>query len=59
MAMTPSAPSGKNARPNPVINVTPLVDVVLVVLIIFMIVTMMMTRTLSLNLPKEEKKDDT
>jgi biopolymer transport protein ExbD len=37
--------------------VAPLVDVVLVVLIIFMIVTMMMTRTLSLNLPKDDKKD--
>jgi biopolymer transport protein TolR len=45
-------------RPAPVINVTPLVDVVLVVLIIFMIVTMMMTRTLPLSLPKDDKKDD-
>jgi biopolymer transport protein ExbD/biopolymer transport protein TolR len=57
MGMTPSAPSGGKARPNPVINITPLVDVVLVVLIIFMIVTTMMTRTFSLNLPKEEKKE--
>jgi biopolymer transport protein ExbD/biopolymer transport protein TolR len=54
-----SAPSGgKKERPAPVINVTPLVDVVLVVLIIFMIVTTMMTRTFWMNLPKSEKKDD-
>jgi biopolymer transport protein TolR len=57
MGMSPSAPSGGKARPIPVINVTPLVDVVLVVLIIFMIVTMMMTRTFSLHLPKDEQKD--
>jgi biopolymer transport protein ExbD/biopolymer transport protein TolR len=48
---------GGGKRPAPSINVTPLVDVVLVVLIIFMIVTTMMTRTFALNLPKDEKKD--
>jgi biopolymer transport protein TolR len=48
---------GGGKRPAPVINVTPLVDVVLVVLIIFMIVTMMMTRTLPLSLPQDDKKD--
>jgi biopolymer transport protein ExbD/biopolymer transport protein TolR len=53
--MSPTGGGGKKARPNPVINITPLVDVVLVVLIIFMIVTTMMTRTFALNLPKEEK----
>jgi biopolymer transport protein ExbD/biopolymer transport protein TolR len=58
MAMTPTPSRDKNQRPAPVINVTPLVDVVLVVLIIFMIVTMMMTRTLALNLPKSEKKEN-
>jgi biopolymer transport protein TolR len=57
MGMSPTGGGGRNARPNPVINITPLVDVVLVVLIIFMIVTTMMTRTFALNLPKEEKKD--
>jgi biopolymer transport protein TolR len=36
-------------KPN--INITPLVDVVLVVLIIFMIVTPMVTKTFWLNLP--------
>jgi biopolymer transport protein ExbD/biopolymer transport protein TolR len=55
MGMTPTGGGGKKARPSPAINITPLVDVVLVVLIIFMIVTTMMTRTFALNLPKEEK----
>lgn len=49
---------GKKQRPNPVINVTPLVDVVLVVLIIFMVVTVMMTKTFWLNLPKEAKQTE-
>ena len=40
----------------PNINITPLVDVVLVVLIIFMIVTPMVTKTFWLNLPP--KNDD-
>lgn len=55
-----SAPSSGDSkkRPAPSINITPLVDVVLVVLIIFMIVTTMMTRTFALNLPKSEKKDE-
>jgi len=56
MAMTPSGPGDKKGRPAPSINITPLVDVVLVVLIIFMIVTTMMTRTFALNLPQSEKK---
>ena len=42
----------------PNINITPLVDVVLVVLIIFMIVTPMVTKTFWLNLPpKNEDKE--
>jgi biopolymer transport protein TolR len=42
----------------PTINITPLVDVVLVVLIIFMIVTPMVTKTFWLNLPpKDDSKD--
>jgi biopolymer transport protein TolR len=57
MGMTPTG-GGDNKRPAPSINITPLVDVVLVVLIIFMIVTTMMTRTFALNLPKSEKKDE-
>ncbi|HEX6273032.1 MAG TPA: biopolymer transporter ExbD [Polyangiaceae bacterium] len=55
MGMTAAPSGGKKARPAPIINVTPLVDVVLCVLIIFMIVTTMMTRTFWMNLPKSEK----
>src|SRR5688572_10645397 len=55
MGMTAPSGGGRKERPVPVINVTPLVDVVLVVLIIFMIVTTMMTRTFWMNLPKTEK----
>ena len=45
------------ARENPMadINVTPLVDVMLVLLIIFMITAPAMTRTLSLTLPHDGK----
>ncbi|MDF3071633.1 MAG: tolR4 [Polyangiaceae bacterium] len=42
---------GKKSGSTPNINITPLVDVVLVVLIIFMIVTPMVTKTFWLNLP--------
>lgn len=38
-------------------NVTPLVDVVLVLLIIFMVVTPMMLREFWTQLPKQEKKE--
>jgi biopolymer transport protein ExbD/biopolymer transport protein TolR len=56
-----SSPSGtgKNGQSSPSINITPLVDVVLVVLIIFMIVTLTMTKTFFLNLPpKDANKDE-
>lgn len=49
--------SGKK-QPTPNVNVTPLVDVALVVLIIFMVVTPMMTKTFWLNLPKQEKTNE-
>ena len=42
----------------PAINITPLVDVVLVVLIIFMIVTPMATKTFWLNLPPKPDKNE-
>lgn len=48
---------GDPRRPAPVMNVTPLVDVTLVVLIIFMIVTPMMTKSFWINVPKQEEKD--
>ncbi len=51
MGMSAGSGSGKN--PQPQVNVTPLVDVALVVLIIFMVVTPMMAKTFWLNLPKK------
>jgi len=48
---------GKRVRPVPVVNVTPLVDVALVVLIILMVVTPMLTKTFWLNLPKKDDKE--
>ncbi|HYQ18409.1 MAG TPA: biopolymer transporter ExbD [Polyangiaceae bacterium] len=48
----------KNASSTPSINITPLVDVVLVVLIIFMIVTPMVTKTFWLNLPPKDDKQE-
>ncbi len=47
---------GKKDQPTPDVNVTPLVDITLVVLIIFMVVTPMLTKTFWLNLP--EKPDE-
>ncbi len=59
MGMTAPSSGGKSGQSAPNINITPLVDVVLVVLIIFMIVTLTMTKTFFLNLPpKDAKKDD-
>ncbi len=54
-----SLPSGggrnKKPRPVPVMNVTPLVDVALVVLIIFMVMVPMLEKTFWLNLPRQDK----
>jgi len=47
---------GKKPRPVPVMNVTPLVDIALVVLIIFMLVIPMAQKSFWLNFPKVEKK---
>lgn len=59
MAMDLGGGSGKPGRAVPNINVTPLVDIVLVVLIIFMIVTLMATKTFSLLVPpKPEDKQE-
>ena len=54
MGMSLGKKAGKTATPN--VNVTPLVDVALVILIIFMVVTPLMTKTFWLNLPKQEDK---
>jgi biopolymer transport protein ExbD/biopolymer transport protein TolR len=61
MAMAIGSSGGHKGSATPNINVTPLVDIVLVVLIIFMMVTPMMTKTFWLNLPPKEpdKKADT
>ncbi|QRK08449.1 biopolymer transporter ExbD [Archangium violaceum] len=58
MGMSVGGPSG---GPKAEINVTPLVDVVLVLLIIFMVITPMLQRGKSVELPKAreiEKKTD-
>ncbi len=54
MAMNVSAQ--KRAAITPSMNVTPLVDVVLVLLIIFMVVTPLLTKQLWLNVPKKDDK---
>ena len=45
---------GPKGRATPQMNVTPLVDVVLVLLIIFMVVTPLLSKQLWLNLPKKD-----
>lgn len=47
---------GKDAAIAPQVNVTPLVDVALVVLIIFMVVTPLLVRQVRLHLPSDEAK---
>ncbi len=47
------------ARPNSDINVTPLVDVVLVLLIIFMVVTPLLEKDIQIKVPPTEISDDT
>jgi biopolymer transport protein ExbD len=44
---------GKKGKPRPDMNVTPLVDVVLVLLIIFMVVTPMLAKQFWVNVPSE------
>ncbi|WP_437707779.1 ExbD/TolR family protein [Sorangium sp. So ce448] len=56
MGMSVSQGGGKKGGVAPSMNVTPLVDVVLVLLIIFMVVAPLLAKQLWLNLPK---KDDT
>jgi len=50
------AGGGKKNRATPQMNVTPLVDVVLVLLIIFMVVTPLLSKQLWLQLPKQETR---
>ena len=51
MALSMASLSRKADRPQPVMNVTPLVDVVLVLLIIFMVVIPMMEKSVQVQLP--------
>lgn len=44
-------------HPAPVMNVTPLVDVVLVLLIIFIVITPRLTKRFWVHVPKQEKKE--
>ena len=46
---------GGKGRVTPQMNVTPLVDVVLVLLIIFMVVTPLLTKKMWLHVPKKDK----
>lgn len=55
MGMNIGNAKGKK-NPTPEVNVTPLVDICLVVLIIFMVMTPLMTKTFWLNLP--DKPED-
>ena len=56
MGMSVGEGRGKKPKVTPQLNVTPLVDVVLVLLIIFMVVTPLMTKQFWINVPK--KADD-
>ena len=47
--------AGKKGQATPHMNVTPLVDVVLVLLIIFMVVTPLLSKQFWLQLPKQEE----
>src|SRR5262245_36305234 len=57
MAMTVGSGSGKG--PTPQMNVTPLVDVVLVLLIIFMVITPLLAKNFWVHLPKQDKEEVT
>ena len=57
MGMSTGSSGGKRGRAAPEMNVTPLVDVVLVLLIIFMVITPLLTKQFWIHLP--DKKEDT
>ncbi|MGD8860099.1 MAG: biopolymer transporter ExbD [Myxococcales bacterium] len=57
MAMDLGSKGGKPGRAQPSMNVTPLVDVVLVLLIIFMVITPLLAKQFWLSLPNEKKDD--
>jgi biopolymer transport protein ExbD/biopolymer transport protein TolR len=49
--------TGPSKGPTPVMNVTPLVDIVLVLLIIFMVVTPLLQKKFWIHTPKQEKQE--
>lgn len=55
MAMNVSVVRGRGVVPT--MNVTPLVDVVLVLLIIFMVITPLLTKRFWIHTPKQEKQE--
>jgi biopolymer transport protein ExbD len=57
MGMSVGEGGGKRRTVRPAMNVTPLVDVVLVLLIIFMVVTPLLTKQLWLNVPPKPEAD--
>ena len=57
MGMSIGASTGKKGRPAPEMNVTPLVDVVLVLLIIFMVITPLLAKQFWIHLPNKIEKD--
>lgn len=54
MAMSLGSAAGREKTPTPSMNVTPLVDVVLVLLIIFMVITPLMNKNFWVHTPKQE-----
>jgi len=57
MGMDLRQQGGKPGRAQPSMNVTPLVDVVLVLLIIFMVITPLLAKQFWLHLPNKIEKD--
>jgi biopolymer transport protein ExbD/biopolymer transport protein TolR len=57
MAMTVGGGGGDRRLVTPNMNVTPLVDVVLVLLIIFIVITPQLNRKLWVHTPKQEKQE--
>jgi biopolymer transport protein ExbD len=60
MAMDIAAPGAKNkkGRAHPEMNVTPLVDVVLVLLIIFMVLTSVLSEHFWVHVPEKDKETE-
>ncbi|NLY93612.1 MAG: biopolymer transporter ExbD [Myxococcales bacterium] len=58
MAMDVQTTKGKKGQAHPEMNVTPLVDVVLVLLIIFMVVTPLLHAHFWVHVPKNDKQEE-